>query len=292
MKKSVAFVRYFLIPIILLVVVSFAEKPAYKLYTNKGQEIAYDKMTKDLLEADVILFGELHNNPICHWLELSLLKDLHSKSKKQVVLGAEMFESDDQLKLDEYIEGKITIKHFSDEAKVWDNFKTDYQPLLAYAGSNKLRFVATNIPRRYASLVAKKGFGELDSLDIKAKALIPPLPIETDLSLPGYKMLESPHGHSHGTINYMPQAQAVKDVAMAHFILKNFKKGQLFLHFNGSYHSQNYEGIYWHLKNKNPELKIITIASVEQDVIQELEGANKNLADYIICIPSDMTKTY
>jgi uncharacterized iron-regulated protein len=88
----------------------------------------------------------------------------------------------------------------------------------------------------------------------------------------------------------MAKSQAVKDATMAYFILKN-KKGP-FLHFNGSYHSQNYEGISWYLKKGDPNLKIATIHSVEQDSIDKLEEANKNTADFIICIPTDMTKTY
>jgi len=88
----------------------------------------------------------------------------------------------------------------------------------------------------------------------------------------------------------MAKSQAVKDATMAYFILKN--KRTVTLHFNGSYHSQNFEGINWYLKKAEPAIKIITIHSVEQDAIEKLEDANKGTADYIICIPKDMTKTY
>ena len=52
---------------------------------------------------------------------------------------------------------------------------------------------------------------------------------------------------SHATPN-LPKAQAAKDATMAHFILKNFDPNKLFLHFDGSYHSDNYEGIVWWIK--------------------------------------------
>jgi uncharacterized iron-regulated protein len=79
---------------------------------------------------------------------------------------------------------------------------------------------------------------------------------------------------------------------MAHFILKNWQPGKLVVHFNGSFHSDNFDGIFWYLKKQNPDLKILTISSVEQDTIENLKEENLKMADYIICIPSDMTKTY
>ena len=46
------------------------------------------------------------------------------------------------------------------------------------------------------------------------------------------------------------------------------------------------------LQKSKPKLNIVTITIVEQDAIDELEEEYKGLADYIIAIPSDMTKTY
>jgi len=95
----------------------------------------------------------------------------------------------------------------------------------------------------------------------------------------------------HGSAN-MPKAQAIKDATMAHFILKYYQPGSLFIHYNGSFHSENYDGIVWYLKNKQPELKYITITIVSQKDISKLLAENKNKADYIICVDEDMTTTY
>ena len=78
---------------------------------------------------------------------------------------------------------------------------------------------------------------------------------------------------------------------MAHVILKNWSPGKQFLHYHGAYHSQNFESIYWYLKQENPDLKIITIHSVEQKDISELSEENTGLADFTICVDEDMTKT-
>ena len=95
----------------------------------------------------------------------------------------------------------------------------------------------------------------------------------------------------HGGPN-MPRAQAIKDATMAHFILQYYKPGSLFIHFNGSFHSENYDGIVWYLKNKRPDLRYTTITVVSQKDISRLLDENKNKADFIICVDEDMTATY
>lgn len=268
------------------------EKSAFKLFTAEGKPVEYQKMIKELARADVVLFGELHDNSIGHWLELQVAKDLHA-IQPDLVLGFEMFEADNQLVLDEYLDGTIEERHLLSEAKVWDNYKNDYKPLVELAKEKKLKAVATNVPRRYANLVYRKGIESLDSLPEEAKRYIAPLPVEIDLELPGYKnMISSMGGHgAPGSAENIARSQAVKDATMAHNITRNLSTG-IFIHYHGAYHSQNFEGIYWYLKKASPQLKIVTIHPVQQDVIDKLEDANKNTADFIIGIPSDMTKTY
>src|SRR5699024_8931366 len=121
-------------------------------------------------------------------------------------------------------------------------FKTDYLPLLNFAKDNNLKFIATNIPRRYAATVAKHGLGRLNKLPKSEKAYIAKLPIRVDMATPGYKEMRSilkEHTSGDKIMNFIA-AQAVKDVTMAESILINRQPAQLFLHFNGNYHSKEY----------------------------------------------------
>ena len=268
--------------------VSAQQKPAYVLYNAKGKKIGYEKMIRILAEKDIVLFGEFHNNPIAHWLQLEVTTSL--KQSRELVMGAEMFEQDNQEALDMYLQGKIKAKGLDSMARLWKNYPTDYAPLVNFAKENHIAFAASNVPRRYASMVSKGGFAALDTISAKEKTWIAPLPIAYDPELPGYKkMMEMMGGHSGENL---PKAQAIKDATMAYFILQYYKTGSLFIHFNGSYHSDNYEGILWHLKNKKPELKYGTITTVSQKDVNSLLAENLGRADFIICVAENMTTTY
>lgn len=260
----------------------------YKLFKANGKTTKYKKLLKVCKDVDVVLFGEFHNNSLIHWLELRLTKDL--LQTEQLTIGAEMIEADNQAALDDYLEGKIDKKALDTLARLWHNYKTDYKPLVDLAKKENLQFIATNVPRRYAKMVYRNGFEVLDTLPEVEKKWIAKLPIKYDKNLPGYvKMLEMMGGH--GGDNF-PKAQAIKDATMAYFILKNRKENQLFIHYNGAYHSDNYEGINWYLNQHNDSLKIVTISTVEQDDIKRLKKEHFNKADFIFAVPTDMTKTY
>lgn len=263
-------------------------KPAYVLYTAAGKKTNYGKMLQTLQTKDIVLFGEYHNNPISHWLQLAVVKDLHPL--RELILGAEMFEADNQEVLDQYLRGEIDAKGLDTLARLWKNYPTDYAPLVNFAKANKLSFAATNIPRRYASMVARGGFEALDALSDQEKAWMAPLPMDYDADLPGYKaMLEMMAGHGGPNL---PKAQASKDATMAHFTLQYYRKGSLLIHFHGAYHSDNYEGILWYLRRQQPALRYATITTVSQPDTGKLLPENKGKADFIICVDEDMTTTY
>lgn len=263
------------------------DKPTYRLYNSKGKKTTYKKLLKEAKKVDVVLFGEFHNNPISHWLQYEFTKDMHGKRK--LVLGFEMIERDNQKELDDYLKGKIDQKAFDTIARLWNNHQTDYKPLVDFAKDKNLNVCACNIPRRYASEIFKGGFETLENLDNTEKSWIAPLPIPYDANLPGYvKMTEMMGGHGGENL---PKAQAIKDATMAHFILKYLKKGHLMIHYNGAYHSNNYEGIMWYLTKYRPDIKVLTITTESvPEVKKYMEDGAK--ADFIIQVDENMTTTY
>jgi len=288
----------FIFPFIFLALnLQAQEKDAYKVFTGEGKKADYGDIVKASQKADVVFFGELHDNPIAHWLELEITKDLWSSKGKNLMLAAEMFETDNQLLIDEFFAGTIKESSFESEARLWTNYKTDYKPLLSFARENGLKFVASNIPRRYASVVASGGFEALSALTPGALDYVAPLPVEYDPELPCYKDMLSMGGEIGGPMaknvsQNLPKAQAIKDATMANSILKYRQPSQTVIHFNGSYHSDRYMGIIWYLNKYSPGLKIATITTVLQDKIDKMDDESLGKADFVIVIPSSMTRTY
>lgn len=270
-----------------------AQDQVFQLYDGKGDKITFSEMMNRAATNQVFLFGEYHDQPICHWLQKEILYKLHSEKSSSLKVGMEMFESDDQLKIEEYFNGFISQSKFEAEARIWKNYKTDYKDVLEYCRENKLTFVGTNVPGRYANLVFREGIERLNDLPTESKSYMPPLPIEIDLSIPSYaRLLEMGGGGHSPNGNNFPNAQALRDATMAFQILKHFTDGDYFYHLNGAYHSDDYEGINYFLKKANPTLKVFTLSTVYQNDLSELEKENQNKADVILVIHNNMTKSH
>jgi hypothetical protein len=281
--------KYFFL--FLFLMVSFSsfsqEKKAFVLFDKKGKITTYKRLLKASAKADIVLFGEYHNNPIAHWLQLELIKDL--EPKRPLILGAEMFERDNQKELNSYLQGTINQKALDSLARLWNNYKTDYKPLVDFALNKKIPFIATNIPRKYASLVYKKGLQVLDTLPINEKQWIVSLPMKYDGTLSQYQKMRKMMAHMGENL---PIAQAIKDATMAETILRDRREGSLFVHFNGSYHSDFYQGIYWYLQQENPHLQILTITTLTQSDLKKLNKEAYGQADFILVVDEDMTTTF
>lgn len=266
------------------------DKPAYQLFDSKGKKVKYKKMVKDIIDARMFFFGEYHNNPISHWLQLELLNDIYDVKRSKLKVGAEMFESDNQLIINEYLNGLISEDNFNKECRLWPNYETDYKPLVQYMKDKGIPLIATNTPRRYASIVFKKGLEILEQTDSLAKTYLAPLPLDYDPELPTYKKMIKMMG-GHGGSNLIA-AQALKDATMAHFIRKNFDGKTFFYHLNGAFHSDYFEGIVWYVKKFMPMESIRTLTTVEQLDLNKLDEENEGKADYILVVHPNMTKTH
>lgn len=280
--------------------------PAYVIYNAEGEQVTFSEMMEELYKHDICLFGEKHDDPICHWLEKMVTERMVQEKGSSLVLGGEMWEADQQLLMDEFMVHKLVDrKGYVESAKNWPNFR-DYKPLLGIALRNNLKFVCTNIPRRYAKVIYKFGAEYLDSLPEAAYQYLPPMPIHFDLSQPVYANMmgvfgpddndkKAAAGAPAAMMAYkgsnLVKAQAIKDATMAYNILKFWEKGKYFLHYNGTYHSKFYDSIYYYLKYYNPEVDIVTIHTWEAKDNMELPE-EENAADFNIMIPTTMPATY
>ncbi len=261
-------------------------------YDSTGQELSFGEVLNRMEIAEVVLFGEQHDHALVHWVQLRTAKELNKRVN--LALGGEFFETDDQVLIDEFLEGYVEVKRFEAETKLWVNYKTDYAPILELARDSSLKFTATNVPRRYASFVAKYGLDTLAGLPAESKAFLPPLPVPFDMETPGYSEMLTMMGGGHGqgdNVENIVKAQALKDYAMAVGILRNLPKSGVFLHINGDYHSADYGGIYWYIHYLRPQTKVMTV-KVFTATEPGFDEAWRGRGDIILRVPEDFTRTH
>jgi uncharacterized iron-regulated protein len=256
----------------------------YKIYDVKKQKtISIDDIIADMNENDVLFFGEDHNDSIGHYLEATLFKKLSIKYLQKTALSLEMFHTDVQPELDEYLAGLISEKNFIKEGRAWGNYK-DYRPLVEYAKQNKLKVIAANAATRYSNAVTMGGLKVLEKFPKTSFIFLPPLPVDTAQGRYYEKFTETLGGHNMGSMQIY-QTQNLWDATMAWSINKFVKanKGIKVLQLNGRFHSDEKLGTLAKLTKLNPKLKILNISSFSDESFANPDWEKfKNLGDYVI----------
>ena len=267
----------------------------YKIYdTRTKQVITIDKIVTDMADADVLFFGEEHNDSAGHYLENKIFRALHSQYGDQVALSMEMFETDGQLVLNEYLAGTIDESRFSRDVRLWNNYK-DYRPMIEYAKQNKIPVVAANPPRRYVNLVTRRGMRSLDSLSKDAKKFLPPLPYDTLSGRYREKFMDIMKGAPESSSRNVYYSQSLWDAGMAYNIYKFLKenKRKKVFHCVGGFHTEEKLGTAAQLHARNKKLKILNIASFSDKSFNEPNWEQFSYrGDYIIITNPDLKKTF
>lgn len=263
---------------------SFAQTGEYQLFTSKGKKTTFDKLVADAALNEVVLFGELHDCATAHQLQLKLAEELYKIKDTALFIGAEMIELHQEKALQRYLDND-DLRQLKDSAAMWSNFDTDYSPLLEWAQDHGLNYVGTNVSRKYASLIFKKGLKGLDTIPENEKQFMCPLPFPFDSTLSQYQELIMMGKEMHASGIDFALAQAIKDATMAYSITKLLNGHNTCLHLNGSFHSDFHQGIMWYIEYYRKNTKVITITTVTQQNLKALLKEYKGRADYILVVP-------
>lgn len=263
--------------------------------TNNGKTLSVKQLAKDLKGYDLIFFGEFHDNADLHKLQSELLPLI--MSKRELILSFEMFERDVQSEVDAYIEGWTTEERFMLETRVWQNYESDYKPLIEYAKKFKLGVLAANVPRRFAGQLTRQGMAFIDELEPDERRLLAEniTSPEDEYQKAFYDMMNLASSASHGMmtdtehLERLYQAQCLKDDTMAESIIRAFAakpKAQV-IHFNGEFHSRNFLGTVSRVKSAMPKLKIAVISPTYDSNWQNanLSPADKKAGTHLILLP-------
>jgi uncharacterized iron-regulated protein len=267
-----------------------------RVYDTKRQAFTdFEVMIADLAKADVVFVGEQHDDPNTHRLEAALLEGLRRRSFSPTV-SLEMFERDVQSSVDSYLAGKSTEEEFLKSARPWPRYATDYRPLMELAKAATWPVVASNVPRKYASDVAKTGLAALDALPREDRARV-----AADVQCPkdGYFDRFSDTMKSHpvpGTeklsadeqraaIERYYFSQCVKDETMAEAIAaaatasgagNGSSAGKPVVHFNGSFHSDFVQGTASRVQRRLPGRRVAVVSILP---VKDLDGVTPSSED-------------
>ncbi len=278
----------------------------YRIYSVKlDKEVPLNVVAEDLINYDILLFGEEHNDSVTHYLERTLFELLYNKYGNDLALSMEMFDRDVQPVMNEFLKGFIKEKHFIKDARAWSNYR-DYKPMIEFAKEYQIDVVCANAPARYANLAGRKGQEYLKDLPSISKDNIAPLPYAVAKG----KYLEKLTGvseHATGTDSTQPApppnmggfdlvvAQSLWDATMAYSIAHYKKKYKLkkIMQVNGKFHSDEGFAIATQLLNYNPKLKRMIVSTSSDDTFPRVDWSKyKKFGDYIIITDPKVPRTY
>lgn len=258
----------------------------YRLQDTKTlSDTTLSQLTQQLADADVIFIGEYHTHSASHLLQARLLYALHQQNS-DISLSMEQFSRDKQSLVNDYLNGTIGEQTLIKQGDAWDNYESDYRPLVEYAKEHGLDVIAANTPLSVVRCVARKGPQYIKTIPLAKQGWV--AKDITSSSQQYQDKFAKAMGH-HGTVNkkvpVKPSnsfyAQLSRDNTMAesiHLALRNNPKRQI-IHINGAFHSNYGLGTVDALKRLDPTLKIKVISP--QFLGQDFE---RGLGDFVYTI--------
>jgi uncharacterized iron-regulated protein len=256
----------------------------------------FEMMLADVAGTDVVFVGEQHDDPNTHRLEAAILEGLRRRGSA-VTLSLEMFERDTQSTIDGYLAGRMAEEEFLKTARPWPRYATDYRALVELAKAQGWPVIASNVPRKYASAIAKSGLGILDALAPVERALVaadvrcPRDRYFTRFSesmsshpIPDSEKL-SPEERRTVTERYY-LSQCVKDETMAEAIAGGVERSgkRIVVHFNGAFHSDFGLGTVDRVRRRLEGRRVAIISVLPVKDLDALAPAGEDLerADYLV----------
>lgn len=237
---------------------------------GSGKDLNAAQLAQKLAKYDVVFFGEYHDQSEIHKSEIDLLEALHKIKGEKLVLSMEMFEVDNQEKLDSFLAGQLNEADFMATSRPWPNYQTDYAPLVNFAKEQNMPVVAANVPRFLAAHVAKNNTSaagiEEQYKKWLPKATYAPEGAYKDKFYAQMNSPEAPMKMPPARLAAVYAAQCLKDDKMAESIaaFSDEHKNMQVLHINGCFHSDGHLGTAQKLEALRPELKVAVITPLER----------------------------
>ncbi len=276
-----------------VVLVSYVPERVFD--SRKKKFTDFEAMLADLARADVVFVGEQHDDRNTHRLELALLEGL-MRRRGELTVSLEMFERDAQEPLSAYLAGALPEEEFLKLSRPWPRYATDYRPIVEFAKGHGWPVIASNIPRRFASQVAKEGIATLDKLPAEERAWVAKniecpdddyrerfVRTINEHPMPGSEKLSAEERKALDDRFYF--AQCVKDETMAEAIAAAHGPGHpTIVHYNGSFHSDFTLGTAARVKRRLKKARVVVLSVLPVENLDALKPSkdDRKRADYLV----------
>ena len=194
------------------------------LHSRTGHYISQQQLFSDLTRYPLVYVGELHDNPASHRLQVEILKAMQARHPGKVALGMEMFNSEQQDVLNQWVAGELSEKEFLRESRWFDNWKTDfelYRELLEYSRDQRIPVIALNVPR---ALGRKVSMTPLDQLDEETREQLPEMDMSDPYQRTMVEKIFGAHGAGGSMVESFLRRQTLWDEAMASAVATYMKE--------------------------------------------------------------------
>ncbi len=217
-----------------------------------------------MLEADVILLGELHDNPHHHAVQAQVIDLIGQKSQ----LGSVVFEqvNGDQQAILSALNSRTLgdlAQNLAWESSGWPAFEL-YKPLFERALRYRVQLIAGNIAAEKSKAIYRQGYAVVFQEDEIAR-----LGLKEELEPKAQEALEQEIFEGHCKMLPLDHAktmvpiQRARDAAMA-LAWYRLHKGGKSIFIVGAGHARKDFGIPWYLRRLKPELKIYSVGLNEE----------------------------
>jgi len=239
--------------------------------TLKSGDRASDLSAK-LRVADIILLGEIHDNPIHHKLQACLLATAVGGAARPAAVVWEQIRVDQADRLRDAVaglEGPLDQRTQQLGAALkWDKSGWPawelYAPIARVALDAKLPMRAGDAPRAIIRAVARKGVSALDPAERARLGLDAPLPGAEQ------KRLLDELAASHcglmpaSAFANMSVAQRLRDAHLAAALVSAHRETGRAVLIAGNGHVRSDRGVPWHLARTLPDARVVTVWMSEQ----------------------------
>lgn len=250
---------------------------------QSGKNLTAAQLASKLQKYDVVFFGEYHDQSEIHQYELELLEAMYKAKGAKLALSMEMFEADNQSKLNNFLADTLSEENFLAASRPWPNYGTDYAPLVNFAKEKKMPVIAANVPRFLAAHVAKNN-ASTEGVEAQYQQWLPKHTYAPEGAYKDkfYAQMSSPAA----PMKMPPQrlaavyaAQCLKDDKMAESIaaFADAHQNMQILHINGCFHSDAHLGTAQKLEALRSELKVAVITPLERK-----QKGEKPAGDFVV----------